>query len=297
VADQVPWDCLSFTTHQGAGARVLTIARPPFPAGDTAGADAAALTAAVGEHYGTAGPAFVDRLRRELAAGQAPAIRGRHRYLAEAHRGETDLAGRRAPLLAALRIAGELAWAWDVVSVEPPAPALWGEVFHAEEQTDNRPEMALDVVREYVASNYHAFWRPGVHTTPPMTGWAGRIVTPPQAATVALLPQRLREVLTRTGVTLDAVLSGWQEAGALGAHRRRHGAPGARRAVAPARRSWRPPRPWLASGPSCSTPWSWPSRPAFCRPTRCSRSGGARRRPRSPSTPPASSTPSSLVPC
>ena len=131
------------------------------------------------------------------------------------HRGETDLAGRRAPLLAALRIASELAWAWDVVPVEPPPPALWGDVFHAEEQTDNRPEMALDVVREYVASNYHALWRPGVHTTPPVTGWAGRIVTPAQGATVALLPQRLREVLTRAGVALDAVLPGWQEAGAL----------------------------------------------------------------------------------
>ena len=50
---------LSFTAHQGAAARVLTIARPPFPASPDAGTDAAALTATVGEHYGTAGPAFV----------------------------------------------------------------------------------------------------------------------------------------------------------------------------------------------------------------------------------------------
>jgi hypothetical protein len=75
--------------------------------------------------------------------------------------------------------------------------------------------MALDVVREYIAANHHALWRPGVHTTPPATGWAGRTVTTPDGPTVALLPQRLREVLTRAGITQDAVLPGWQEAGAL----------------------------------------------------------------------------------
>jgi hypothetical protein len=206
---------LSFTTHQGAGARVLAIARPPFPAGAGAGVGAEALTAAVNDNYGTAGPAFITRLRAELAAGHAPAIRDRHAHLTSVHRGDSDLSGRRAPLLAALHLAAELAWAWDVVPVEPPGPAVWTEAFRAEELTDNRPEMALDVVREYVAGNHAALWRPGVHTTPPVTGWAGRTVTTPDGLTVALLPQRLREVLTRAGITLDAVLPGWQEAGAL----------------------------------------------------------------------------------
>jgi hypothetical protein len=206
---------LSFTSHQGAGARVLTIARPPFPAGDGAGPAAEALTAAISANYGTAGPAFVTRLRAELAAGRTGALRGRHAHLTAVHRGDSDLSGRRAPLLAALRLGAELAWAWDVAPVEPPDPAVWAEVFHAEELTDNRPEMALDVVREYVAGNYAALWRPGVHTTPPVTGWAGRLVSTADGPTVALLPQRLREVLTRAGITLDAVLPGWQETGTL----------------------------------------------------------------------------------
>jgi hypothetical protein len=206
---------LSFTSHQGAGARALTIARPPIPAGDTAVTDAETLTETLSANYGTAGPAFVTRLRAELAAGRASVLRGRHAYLTAVHRGDTDLSGRRAPLLAALRLGAELAWAWDVAPVEPPDPAVWAEVFHAEELTDNRPEMALDVVREYVAGNHAALWRPGVHTTPPVTGWAGRLVTTDRGLTVALLPQRLREILTRAGITLDAVLPGWQEACAL----------------------------------------------------------------------------------
>jgi len=206
---------LSFTSHQGAAARVLTIARPPFPVGDGAGVDAAALTAAVNDHYGTAGPAFVARLRAELAGPGPGRIRARHAALAEAHRGGSDISGRRAPLLAALRVAAELATAWDVVPVAPPEQEVWAEVFHADELTDNRPEMALDVVREYVAGNYHALWRSGTRTKPSATGWAGRIVTTPHGPSVALLPQRLREVLTRAGITLDAVLPGWQEAGAL----------------------------------------------------------------------------------
>jgi hypothetical protein len=206
---------LSFTTHQGAAARVLTIQRPPFPAGDTSGADAAALTTALDEQYGTAGPAFVDRLRSDLAAGHARSLRAQHAELTEAHLGDNDLSARRAPLLAALHLAAELAAAWNVVPVESPDVRLWDEVFHSAEQTDNRPEMALDVVREFIAGNHAALWRAGTHTSPPVAGWAGRIVTTPHGPTIAMLPQRLREVLQRAGIALDAVLPGWQEAGSL----------------------------------------------------------------------------------
>lgn len=48
-----------------------------------------------------------------------------------------------------------------------------------------------------------------------LTGWIGRRITLDQHQTIALLPERLRDVLRRAGYTLDAVLPGWQELGYL----------------------------------------------------------------------------------
>ena len=224
---------LSFTTHQGAAARVLTLTRPPFGTGSGDNATAAiAVGRAIDENYGLAGPVFIGRLLAALTDPQRPActpdktcppertcalcqLRERHAQLTERFRGDTDMSGRRAPMVAVLALAAQLGHEYGVVPFPPPEPAVWHDLFAAADTTDNRPEMALDVVREWVASHSDELWTPE-RTIQPPTGWIGRrLLLDSDRPTVALLPERLKAVLARSGYSLDAVLPGWQELGYL----------------------------------------------------------------------------------
>lgn len=209
---------LSFTSHQGAAARVLSIQRPPFGAGATDNGRAAVdVGRAIDENYGVAGPAFIARLQQHLQRPEGrDELRQRHRDLAEKYKGDSDMSGRRAPMVACLVLAAELVHEWGIVPFEPLTPDLWLELFTGEDPTDNRPEMALEVVREFVAANASALWQPGLSAAAqPATGWIGRRIEADNTVTVALLPERLREALRRANYTLDAVLPGWQELGYL----------------------------------------------------------------------------------
>lgn len=208
---------LSFTTHQGAAARVLSLERAPFTGGTDDGAAAKAVTDAVNEHYGVAGPVFLARLQQHLARRDGrDGLRARHGELTALLRGESDMSGRRAPMVACLALAAELVHRWGLVPFEPLSKELWLELFITTESTDDRPQMALDVVREFVASHSSQLWRPGMSTlAEPATGWIGRHFEVEGQPTVALLPERLRDALKRAGYVLAAVLPGWQEIGCL----------------------------------------------------------------------------------
>lgn len=209
---------LSFTSHQGASARVLSISLPPFGSGDPAHGRAAAQVGwAVDENYGHAGPAFVERLQLGLAHKDGAArLVERHQVIAQQHAGGNDMSGRRAPFVAALILAAELAHEWGIVPFAQPSPELWLDLFVAEEITDNRPEMALQVAREFVAANASSLWNTG-RTTAPNGGWIGRkfVVGPDKKTTVGLLPEKLKEVLRKAGYTLDAIYAAWQEMGVI----------------------------------------------------------------------------------
>jgi hypothetical protein len=208
---------LSFTTHQGAAARVLAVQSPPF---GTDGPDSAAAAIAVrdglSEHFGTAGPEFIARLQDGLGKpnGRERLI-ARHKVLSQTYRGDTDMTGRRAPMVAALALGADLAHQWGIVPFPPPEPEVWMRLFTAADPTDNRPEMALDVVREYIASHGRDLWTPFSNEDQPHGGWIGREVTIDGADTVALLPERLKEALHRAGYELAAVVPGWRETGVL----------------------------------------------------------------------------------
>lgn len=203
----------SFTTHQGASARVLSVQTPPFGTGgaDSRGA-AEAVKSGIEGSFGVAGPAFAARLRARLAEDDGPGkLRARHRELTDLLRGDTDMSGRRAPVAACLALAAELAAEWGIVPFAAPEPSAWASLFAADEQRDNRPEMALDVVREFIAANTARMW--GMHGDgrSPSGGWIGH----DGREGPALMPELLREALKRHGYELAAVIPGWLEMGAL----------------------------------------------------------------------------------
>jgi Domain of unknown function (DUF927)/Cch helix turn helix domain len=209
---------LSFTTHEGASARVLSVRRAPFGTdGEASERAARGVRIGITDNYGTAGPAFVARLRAMLAEdGGREELARRHTDLTEKFRGASDLSSRRAPLVACLYLAAELAVEWEIVPLAAPDPAMWLELFSAGEQdrNDNRPEMALDVVREFIASNSDKLWGNG-DEHPPAAGWIGRDTKVDDAPAVALVPERLRAALKQAGYELEAVIPGWREMGAL----------------------------------------------------------------------------------
>lgn len=214
----------SFTTHQGASPRVLSIGGAPFGTdGDASRTAAESVKRGIETNFGTAGPAFVSRLQKGLAEEAGPGkLRTRHGELTELLRGGTDMTGRRAPLVACLALAAELAAEWEIVPFKGPDTETWLSLLASDEQRDNRPEMALDIVREYIAAHSDKLWSGPPKEKkddkgfdgderPPAAGWIGR----DHPSGVALLPEKLREEMKRRGYELDAVLPGWRERGVL----------------------------------------------------------------------------------
>ncbi|OHV23244.1 hypothetical protein BBK14_24285 [Parafrankia soli] len=227
-ASGLPWEtiiistgerpALSFTTKQGAAARVLSLRTAPMGENTPDNGELAQhITLAVSENYGTAGPAFITRLCAELATdGATDRIRARHQDLTGQLRGTSGMSGRRAPMVAALALADLCATAWAIVPGEPLPLETWQAYLVTDDDpADNRPEMALDIVREYIAAHPTALWRPGHTLTPPPAGWIGRTLTHDGTDTLAVLPGALRDALSHAGIELEAVIPGWRDAGHL----------------------------------------------------------------------------------
>lgn len=203
----------SFTSGQGVSGRVLSIQRPPFGAeGEPSRKAAEAFREGIEADYGIAGPRFAagvqDLLSSQDGAGK---LRQRHAELTSQLRGTTDMSGRRAPLIAVIVLAGELAHAWEITRFPLLTARKWLGLFSDDDRRDNRPEMALDIVREYITAQQDRLYRTGGGVHPPAGGWIGHHADEGPA----LLPGAVREELKRRGYDFDAVLPGWLETGAL----------------------------------------------------------------------------------
>jgi hypothetical protein len=113
--------------------------------------------------------------------------------------------------MAVIALAAELAARWEITPYPLPDPKAWMDMYSGDgDPRDNRAEMALDVVREYITAQQDKMY-PGASEYPPAAGWIGHDAK----EGAALLPEKLREELTRRGYDLDAVLPGWLDMDAL----------------------------------------------------------------------------------
>lgn len=225
--NMLPWEtillssgerpALSFTTSQGAAARILGTTIAPF--GDGGGAVAAAAREGVLANHAHAGPEFVQYILSGLAHPNGrEVLKQKHRALVDEFRGAGDMTNRRAPMVAALVLAETLASGIGLLPYEPLDHDVWRGLFTAHNPTDNRPDMALDVLREYVAGHAHELYsasRAALGERPPYSGWLGVISAKNGVQTVALLPERVRKILADSGYSLDAVVGSWVDAGYL----------------------------------------------------------------------------------
>ncbi|MFJ8603423.1 DUF927 domain-containing protein [Streptomyces shenzhenensis] len=225
--NMLPWEtillssgerpALSFTTSQGAAARILGTTIAPF--GDGGGAVAAAAREGVLANHGHAGPEFIRFILSGLAQPNGrELLKDRHRALVDEFRGGGDMTNRRAPMVAVLVLAETLACGIGLLPYEPLSHDVWRGLFTAHNPTDNRPEMALDVLREYVAGHSHELYsatRAVMGERPPYSGWLGALASDKGVQKVALLPERVRKILAEAGYSLDAVVGSWVDAGYL----------------------------------------------------------------------------------
>jgi hypothetical protein len=223
--NMLPWEtillssgerpALSFTTSQGAAARILGTTIAPF--GDGGGPTAAAAREGVLAHHGHAGPEFIRYILSGLAQPNGrEKLKEHHRTLVDEFRGAGDMTNRRAPMVAALVLAETLACRTGLLPYEPLSHDVWRSLFTAHNPTDNRPDMALDVLREYVAGHAHELFTTSRavmnEQRPPFSGWLGVLSTKDGVTEVALLPQRVNKILADAGYSLDAVVGSWVDA-------------------------------------------------------------------------------------
>jgi hypothetical protein len=215
---------LSFTSHEGAAARILSLRRAPFgTAGQASADDASALTHEIGQHHGVAGPVFIARLQQLLAEPDGlTTLRKRHQVLTDAHAAAAgnDIARRRAPLVAALHLGLQLAYEFEVCPIRPPEQAVWSELLGEESAREDRGAMALEVVRGLIAAQGHRIAPAGAkpdEVLAPAAGWLGARVEHHGQSAVALLAEPLAAALGHATppIVLDAVREAWVEAGVI----------------------------------------------------------------------------------
>lgn len=217
-AGALPWETillstgersiLSYTRNQGAAGRALCTTEAPF--GDD-GDVARRVRDELFANYGHAGQRFAELVRKGLAReGGKDRLRKRHKELTEVFRGDSAMTGRRAPMVAILALAEAMACETGILPYEPLAPDVWASTFTAGSATDNQPEMAMDVVREYIAAHSAELYPgPNLDDRAPLRGWLGAVQMRDGQTHIAVFPERLRSILEDAGYSLDAVLGGW----------------------------------------------------------------------------------------
>jgi hypothetical protein len=210
----------SFVKKGGLAPRIVTIEGKPM--------ESAAMANSVHEsalmNYGHAGELFIAALQHY----NDDRLKTRHNELEAGLRNHTvtDVAGRRAANVAAMRLANEIAAAAGLM----PAlvPEIWVHLANGggalDEHADDLPMQALMALASEVAVNPLAFWvieggmsvsgvRPG--DIPPPGGWAGRYHATGDKPFVSVAPKWLKAFLEQQKHDYDRTVKTWRDRGWL----------------------------------------------------------------------------------
>ncbi len=211
---------VSFSEDGGTRARVLEFWGSPFGARtpETA-ALVVQLSESIQQHYGHAGPRFVQYLIS--VRDQWPALQDHYRQVRQWYQqraGTNSVASRMAEHFAVLHVTEELVCQADIVpwSDQQTASALWDEITSETDEAD-RAAGALRFVVGWSHAHESEFWSANSsRLNAPTAGWAGRWrVTARQGESECLVihPHRLDQILIDRGFEPAAIRRLWKDRG------------------------------------------------------------------------------------
>jgi hypothetical protein len=219
---------LAFDDRQGAAPRRIPVGTLPIPkAGDLGISDQdirqqiKAFEDGITANYGHAGPAFAARLVSEITAHGDGWLKDRHRALTEQCQGPSDWTRRRAPHVAALALASELATEWGIVPVPHPAWSVWEDLMLSDEAVAGEDQVTRTI--EAVTAALARFQAGIDHGDPdraqPPGGWIAKVGLVPidgsQISAVMATASQIREWLTRAGLDYGSAHVAWRDVGAI----------------------------------------------------------------------------------
>ena len=213
---------VSFSEDGGTRARVLELWGSPF--GERTPESAAVvgrLNESIQQHYGHAGPRFVQHLLQQR--DQWVALQNHYQEVRQSYQqraGDNSVAGRMAEHFAVLHIAEELACHAQILpwATQQTAWGLWDEITSETNEAD-RAAVAL----RYVVGWCHAHQGDFLPASPsrlnvPTTGWVGRWhvtgrLGEPEC--LAIYPHRLEQILKERDFEPTAIRRQWKDRGWL----------------------------------------------------------------------------------
>lgn len=203
---------LSFVKGAGAAARVVQLHGRPFGHDGQVSADQAdEYRDGVSANFGHAGPRFVAYLQNLLLAGERDTLRWRAAELAKTFKGANDVANRRAERIGLMMLAEELAHEAGILPYTPLTADQWLGAVESEELSDDRPGMAMDVVRGFLASNPGKVNGEMGSDREPNGGWEAFRKRDRESGRefYAMTPEKLGKVLSDAGYDLAQVEAEW----------------------------------------------------------------------------------------
>lgn len=218
---------LAFDDRQGAAPRRIPIGTTPIPKAESIGISERdiwhqikAFEDGIASNYGHAGPAFVGRLLQEIEANGDGWLKDRHRELTEACQGPTDWTRRRAPHVAALVLASELATEWGVIPVQHPAWPVWESLLLSDEAIEGEDQVTRTVETVTAAlARYQGGIDHGDGGEQPPGGWIAKVGMAPiggdRVQAVMATSSQVKEWLARAGLDYASANLAWRDAGVI----------------------------------------------------------------------------------
>jgi hypothetical protein len=262
----------TFGDAQGIAPRRIPVGVAPIPTAETS-EDLEATRSAIrrfrlrlASNYGVAGPAFARMLIDALADGNDWLL-SRHADLTAICQGGSDWTARRAPHVAALALAAELAEKWEILPF-PRAPwHVWESTLLSEEAVEDEDQStrAVDVITSALAETPEWIDYGDGRDQPEGGRWiakVGIVTVGGEKRPSVLVPVPIaKQWITRSGGDFEAARMTWRDSGVLVPNDVVEGGRPVRRWTHKARIAGSSPTTMLAFHPDVIDPPMPPNRP------------------------------------